>query len=65
MGSATPSRGRRARVGADGSIYVTAIGSKNVFKRTPSGIVSQLIDATGDGIGHTLQYPRAGGRLHG
>ena len=32
-----------------GNVYVAGFVSKNVFKITPAGVITQIIDATGDG----------------
>ncbi|MCP4640145.1 MAG: hypothetical protein GY851_06925, partial [bacterium] len=45
-------------VDADGNVFVAATGSDNVFKITPSGDITQIIDSTGDGAGHGLEAPR-------
>ena len=40
-----------------GNVYVAGYISDNAFKITPGGVVTQIIDATGDGAGHTLDNP--------
>src|SRR5262245_24978618 len=40
-----------------GDVYVTASGTSNVFHVTPSGAVMEVIDATGDGMGHAVDRP--------
>ncbi len=47
----------RLEIDADDNLYVSAGGSGNVFKLTPGGIVTELIDRTGDGNGTSLSAP--------
>jgi len=42
----------------DGNVYVTGDGSFNAFKITPAGMISEIIDATGNGVA-PLANPRA------
>ena len=44
-------------VDAAGNVYVAGRTSDNAFKITPGGVISEIIDATGDGVGHTLRFP--------
>ena len=37
-----------------GNAYVAGFGTDNAFKITPAGVITQIIDATGDGAGNTL-----------
>ena len=37
---------------AAGNTYVTEAPSSNAFKITPDGVITQIIDAAGDGAGH-------------
>ncbi len=46
-------------VDSSGNVYVTLGISDNVFKITPPGAITEIIDATGDGVGNTLDDPRA------
>ena len=39
------------------TVYVAGSTSNNAFKITAAGVVTQIIDASGDGIGHTLFDP--------
>ena len=39
-----------------GNVYVTGLISDNAFKITPDGLITEIIDATGDGI-INLDYP--------
>ncbi len=50
---------RAVAADAQGNVYVTAIQTDNVFKITPSGVVTQLIGPAGDGQGHPLESPGA------
>ncbi len=49
---------RDVAVDALGSVYVAADGSHNVFKVTPGGVITEIIDAAGDGAGNTLGGPQ-------
>ena len=40
-----------------GNVYVTGRFSDNAFKITPAGVVTEIIDATGDGGGNGLNAP--------
>jgi hypothetical protein len=40
-----------------GDVYVTAGGSDNVFHVDPAGVVTEVIDAAGDGAGNPLDFP--------
>ncbi len=44
---------RDVAVDALGSVYVAADGSHNVFKVTPGGVITEIIDAAGDGAGNS------------
>ena len=44
-------------VDASGTAYVAGRGSDNAFKISPNGVVSEIIDSTGDGMGNTLDSP--------
>ncbi len=50
---------RAVAVDDDGNVYAPAQGTNNVFKITPSGTITQILDASGDGQGHTCESPRA------
>ena len=39
----------RIAVDGSGNVYVTGAGSYNAFKITPAGVVTEIIDSTGDG----------------
>ena len=41
------------------NVYVTGRDSENAFKITPDGIITEIIDSSGDGIGNILDYPTA------
>jgi hypothetical protein len=41
------------------NVYVAGYTSSNAFKITPSGTITQIIDASGDGAGHTLSHTYA------
>ncbi len=43
-------------VDANKNVYVSADGTNNVLKRTAAGVISKILDATGDGL-HTLENP--------
>ena len=40
-----------------GNVYVSGNLSDNAFKITPEGIITEIIDTTGDGAGNTLNGP--------
>jgi len=40
-----------------GNVFVTGQVSNNVFRITPTGTITQIIDSTGDGGGNTLSAP--------
>jgi len=40
-----------------GNAYVTGYSTDNAFKITPDGVITLIIDSTGDGMGNTLKYP--------
>ena len=44
-------------VDAFSNVYVSGQDSHNVLRVTPDGVVSQLINQSGDGLGNTLDYP--------
>jgi len=44
---------------AAGNVYVAGSNSDNVFEVTPEGVITELIDATGAGLGQALQTPEA------
>jgi len=44
-------------VDSEDNVYVSGIGSNNVFKVTPSGTISEIIDSSGDGAGNGLASP--------
>jgi hypothetical protein len=44
---------------SSGNVYVALRSSNNVFRITPLGAITQIIDATGDGDGNLLDNPRA------
>jgi len=37
--------------------FVTGLFSDNVFKITPGGTITEIIDSTGDGVGNTFNAP--------
>ena len=37
-------------LGPFGNVYVVGIASDNAFRITPAGVVTEIIDATGDGV---------------
>ena len=43
-------------VSQGGNVYVVGIASSNVFKITPTGVIREIIDSSGDGI-HDLYIP--------
>ncbi len=44
-------------VDSQGNAYVAGFISQNVFKVTPAGVVSVVLDTNGDGLGNTLLGP--------
>ena len=40
-----------------GNVYVTGVRSNNAFKITPDGVITEIIDRSGDGMGNTLDRP--------
>ena len=46
-------------VDGNGNVYVAGYISDNAFKITPGGVITQIIDSTGDGVGNTLDSPQA------
>ena len=44
-------------VDTEGNVYVSGIGSDNAFKITPLGVITEIIDSTGDGAGNPLDAP--------
>jgi hypothetical protein len=42
---------------ASNNTFVADFDSSNVFKRTPGGVITTIIDATGDGLGNPLMRP--------
>ena len=40
-----------------GNVYVTGLSSDNAFKVTPDGVITEIINSNGDGMGNTLDYP--------
>ena len=40
-----------------GNVYVTGSDSDNAFKSTPDGVITEIIDSTGDGAGNRLNGP--------
>ena len=44
-------------MGANGNVYVSGQSSNNVFEITPGGAITEILDATGDGLGGTVQSP--------
>ncbi len=45
-------------VDSSANVYVTGYASDNAFKITPGGVITEIIDATGDGEGHVFEEPR-------
>jgi len=43
---------------ADGTVYITAGATDNAFKVTAGGVVTQILDATGDGLGGGVNLPQ-------
>ena len=41
------------------NVYVAGLGSDNVFRITPGGTITQIIDAAGDPQGNGLNFPGA------
>jgi sugar lactone lactonase YvrE len=41
-----------------GNVYVVSIEGDNAFKITPGGVITEIIDSTGDGMGNGLRSPR-------
>lgn len=41
-------------IGDSGDVYVAGFGSNNVFKITPGGTITEIINSAGDGMGGTL-----------
>ncbi len=48
---------RDVAVDGAGNAYVIGMISDNAFKITPAGVVTELIDGSGDGAGHFLDQP--------
>ena len=48
---------RGIAVDTEGNTYVTGFGSDNAFKITPAGVITEIIDMTGDGAGNGLDGP--------
>lgn len=46
-------------VGPDGSLYVAGIESDDVYRVTPAGVVTQVVNRGGDGMGGDLDEPTA------
>jgi len=44
-------------VDESGNAYVAGFSSDNAFKITPDGVITEIIDRTGDGLGNTLERP--------
>jgi hypothetical protein len=44
-------------VDGSGIVYVAGWASDNAFQITPGGVITELIDGTGDGMGNTLDSP--------
>ncbi len=44
-------------VDGSGNAYVIGRHSHNAFKITPDGVITEIIDSTGNGTGNTLDYP--------
>lgn len=40
-----------------GNVYVAGTYSDNVFRITPGGTITEIMDSTGDGIGNELNFP--------
>lgn len=45
-------------VDGSGNVFVAGFASDNVFRIAPGGAITEIIDATGDGLGNTLRGPR-------
>jgi DNA-binding beta-propeller fold protein YncE len=46
-------------VDVSGNVYVAGANSDNAFKVMPGGLITEIIDATGDGAGNPLDLPAA------
>ena len=40
-----------------GNVYLAGYNGDNAFRITPGGVITEIIDATGDGAGNTLDGP--------
>jgi hypothetical protein len=40
-----------------GNVYLVGGASNNAFKITPAGVITRIIDSTGDGAGNVLSFP--------
>jgi len=49
---------RGIAVDVAGNVYVAGNASENAFKITPGGVITEIIDSTGDGAGNTLDLAR-------
>ncbi|MEZ5215136.1 MAG: SBBP repeat-containing protein [Ilumatobacteraceae bacterium] len=47
----------RVTVDSSGNVYVAGQGSNNVFRVSPGGGVTEIIDSTGDGAGTRCPTP--------
>ncbi len=55
--NATSIKVRGVATDAAGNVFITAWASDNVFKITPTGIITQIIDSDGDSNGNILEEP--------
>lgn len=57
-GDGVSALGTPTALAVDGNVYVAGSTPHNVFEITPPGVITELIDASGDGAGNTLEIPR-------
>lgn len=50
---------RGIAVKGSGSVYVGGSSSDNAFEITPGGIITEIVDETGDATGNLLDTPRS------
>lgn len=49
--------GHGIAVDGSGNVYVAGHISRNVFQITPGGVITEIIDVSGDGAGNILNFP--------